>query len=858
MNLPIALEYPIRCPQPLQRLPELAYNLWWSWHPQAQALFEQIDAEHWRAHRNPVKLLRERGAALKRLANEKDFVAAYHAVMRDFDEYMNAPDTWHARTYSRYEKSAVAYFCAEFGFHECLPTYCGGLGVLAGDHTKSASDLGVPFFGVGLLYKNGYFTQRLDADGNQLAEYPAFNFANLPVLPLRQRHGKSLQIAVDLPGRRVWAQCWLVQVGRVSVILLDSDIARNKPRDRRITAQLYGGDRDTRISQEIILGIGGVRVLRALGLAPAVWHLNEGHAAFVCFERMRELRQNEELDFDHAVEAITANTVFTTHTPVAAGNEAFSLPLMDKYFRRFCEQSGIELSRLLNLGLQNGDGGYKFFSMTVAALRLSGASNGVSKLHGQVSRALWKNLWPGVPEAELPIAAITNGVHAGTWMAPEMAALFARHLGNNWRPRLDDPEFWQRANAIPDLELWAVRQNLKMRLIDFVRERLAKQLRRQGASPREIDAAANVLDPNALTIGFARRFASYKRADLIFSDVRRLERLVNDAKRPIQIIFAGKAHPHDRDGQAILRRVYQMTQRRRLQGRVILLEDYDMNVGRHLVQGVDVWLNNPRRPMEASGTSGQKVPLNGGINCSILDGWWAEGYDGENGWAIGQAVDGRSEAEQDRADAQALYEVLEREVVACFYRRDKRGFPSAWIKKVKASMATLIPPFNTAAMVKNYVEKLYVPARQRGEFFKSGRFALAAEAAKIKEYLRDNWPLVHFTHAEMAAPAAAGRNGRRAGAGIEISAGVYLGELPPELVQIEACAVAPSRHGAPEVMRVMPLQAVQRNGDGVCYYRLKLAEKPENSRQWRLRILPKPPALRHKHEMGLIHWQDLQ
>lgn len=871
MNLSIATKHPIRCQKPFQRLPELAYNLWWSWHPEAQALFERIDAKHWRKHRNPVKLLRERGAALKRLANETAFVAAYEAVMRDFDEYMNAPDTWFARTYPFYRKAPVAYFCAEFGFHECLPTYCGGLGILAGDHTKSASDLGMPFVGIGLLYKNGYFTQRLDAEGNQVAEYPAFNFENLPVLPLRQRGGQQLQIVVELPGRRVWAQCWVVLVGRANVILLDTNVARNQPRDRRITAQLYGGDREVRMAQEIILGIGGVRALRALDIAPAVWHLNEGHAAFVCFERMRELRQNEKLDFDDAVEAVAANTVFTTHTPVAAGNEAFSLPLMDKYFRRFCEQSDIELSRLLNLGLQTGDRGYKFFSMTVLALRLSSASNGVSKLHGQVSRGLWKNLWPDIPEAELPITSITNGVHADTWMAPEMAALLERHLGTNWRRHLDDPKFWQRANAIPDLELWEIRQYLKIRLINFARVRLMEQLRRQDASQREIAAAANVLDPNALTIGFARRFASYKRADLIFSDVRRLEKLVNDAKRPIQIIFAGKAHPHDRDGQAILRRVYQMTQRRRLRGKVILLEDYDMNVGRHLVQGVDVWLNNPRRPMEASGTSGQKVPLNGGINCSILDGWWAEGYDGRNGWAIDQAVAGLSAAEQDRADAAALYEVLEKHVIPCFYRRStslsgkpkesrERALPGEWLQKMKASMATVIPPFNTETMVKNYVKKLYVPVLRRGEFFNNARFANAAEAAKIKEHLRESWPLVHFTHAEMAAPAAArrSRHGRMAAPQIEISAEVYLGELHPDLVQVEACSFAPSRNGTPEVMRAIPLQVVQRNSDGVCHYHLKLAEQPETAKQWRIRVLPKHPALRHKHELGLIHWRDLQ
>ncbi|MCI0698068.1 alpha-glucan family phosphorylase [candidate division KSB1 bacterium] len=871
MSLFFAIKYPLRCPQPFQRLPELAYNLWWSWHPEAQALFEQIDANHWHKHRNPVKLLRERGAALKRLANEVTFVAAYGAVMQSFDEYMNAPDAWFMQVYPLHRKSPVAYFCAEFGFHECLPTYCGGLGILAGDHTKSASDLGVPFVGVGLLYKNGYFTQRIDAEGNQVAEYPAFNLESLPLLPLRQRHGRQLQISVELPGRRVWAQCWVVQVGRAKVILLDTNVARNRHRDRRITAQLYGGDREVRMAQELILGIGGVRALRALEIAPAAWHLNEGHAAFVCFERMRELMQTEKLDFDDAAEAVAANTVFTTHTPVAAGNEAFSLPLMDKYFRGFCERNGIELSRLLNLGLQTGDHGYKFFSMTVLALRLSNASNGVSKLHGHVSRALWKNLWPDIPETELPITSITNGVHADTWMAPEMAALLERHLGKNWRRHLDDPKFWRRVNAIPDLELWGIRQYLKIRLINFVRARLMEQLRRQGASPRETNAAANVLNPHALTIGFARRFASYKRADLIFSDVRRLEKLANDARRPIQIIFAGKAHPHDRDGQVILRRIHQMAQRRRLQGKVILLEDYDINVGRHLVQGVDLWLNNPRRPMEASGTSGQKVPLNGGVNCSILDGWWAEGYDGRNGWAIGKAVDGLSEAEQDHADAAALYEVLEKQVIPCFYRRTaslsgkqkesrERSLPGEWLQKMKVSMATVIPPFNTVTMVKNYAEKLYVPALRRGEFFNGARFANAAEVAKIKEHLRENWPLVHFTHAEMAAPAAArrsSRNGHLTAPQVEISADVYLGELHPDLVQVEACSFEPSRNGTPDVIRAIPLQAVQRNGDGVCHYNLRLAEKPESAKRWRIRVLPKHSALRHKHELGLIHWRDL-
>jgi len=842
----VVRDYPIRCQQPFQRLPELAYNLWWSWQPEAQTLFEHIDGEHWRQHRNPVKLLRERNAGLRRLARDMRFLAMYEEVLRAFDEYLNDPSSWHARAHPREQKALVAYFCAEFGVHESLPVYCGGLGILAGDHTKTASDLGVPFIGVGLLYKNGYFTQRIEAQGHQHAEYPNFDFNQLAVLPLRQRNGKLLQIVVDLPGRQVAAQCWLVNVGRAQLLLLDADIARNQPGDRQLTAQLYGGDRDTRMAQEIILGLGGVRALRALGVAPTVWHLNEGHAAFVLFERLAEFMQKQKLTFEHAAEVVAANTVFTTHTPVAAGNEAFSLPLMDKYFRRFAAQNKIELLRLLHLGVQTEKSGYKFFSMTVLALRLSSGSNGVSQLHGKVSRAMWQHLWPDMPAAESPITSITNGVHAETWMAPEMAELFTRHLGKNWRAHLSDANFWRQVETIPDEELWRVRRHQKTCLIDFVRQRLAQQLKRQGASAQKTKTAGQVLKPETLTIGFARRFASYKRADLIFSDVKRLERLVNHAKYPVQIIFAGKAHPQDREGQAILQRVYQMSQRPALRDKVILLEDYDMNVGRHLVQGVDVWLNNPRRPMEASGTSGQKVPLNGGINCSILDGWWDEGYNGDNGWAIGKAIDGLNEVVQDRADAHALYEVLEKDVVPCFYRRDRYGLSRPWLKKTKASMATLIPQFNTETMVKNYVEKFYVPGLRRGELMQSRRCAIAAELAGVKEYLRAHWPLVHIIDASTQTASA------KREAKLKLSATIYLGVLPPNFVEVEACALSPHLNGA---LQSFPLHQKRDDGNGVYHYEITL---PEKTGPWRLRVLPHHPALSHKNELGLACWRDVK
>jgi starch phosphorylase len=626
-----------------------------------------------------------------------------------------------------------------------------------------------------------------------------------------------------------------------------------------------------RISQEILLGMGGVRALRALGIEPGVWHLNEGHAAFVCLERVRELMRDKKLDFEHAVETVKANTVFTTHTPVAAGNESFSLPLMNKYFHRFCDECGIELSQLLNLGLQTGARREKFFSMTVMALRLSTASNGVSQLHGQVSRMLWKHLWPEIPEAESPIMAITNGIHSESWVAPEMMELFEHYLGEDWRAHLDERAFWQRIKDIPDEKLWRVHQHLKMKLIQFVRQRLVRQLQRHHASQRQIKAAEIALNPEALTIGFARRFASYKRADLIFSDIKRLERLVANAKRPVQIIFAGKAHPKDEGGQMILRRVYEMTQRPKLRGKVIFLEDYDMKVGRQLVQGVDLWLNNPRRPMEASGTSGQTAPLNGGLNCSVLDGWWPEAYNGANGWKIGDESIYKSEAEQDRADATALYNVLENEIIPLFYRRDRNDLPRQWVRRMKVSMATVIPQFNTGVMVKNYAEQLYVPAWRRREFFDGDGFATAVEAAKIKEYLRANWPFVHVTHAEIKPDLT---TARRAGSGsslrsaksnrnhsravnFEISAAVYLGELNPDLVQVEVYLVDPQRNGKPETITTIPLQPAHLNGDGVCLYGLKLSQQPERLQNWRLRVLPRHPALSHKHELGLIHWWDL-
>ncbi len=834
--------FPIKCDAPFQRLPELAYNLWWSWHHEAQALFHDIDPEHWLAHRNPVKLLRESGRRLAVLANDRDFVEFYRGVLSLYEDNLMNELTWFAQKYSEHKDGLVAYFSPEFALHECLPIYSGGLGVLAGDHVKTASDLGLPFIGVGLLYKNGYFTQRIDKQGRQQAIYPVLNFAELPILPLNQQNGKRLFVKVELAERAVMVQCWLVLVGSVYLILLDTDAPPNSAEDRLITSQLYGGDREMRMAQEVVLGMGGVRALTALGITPKVWHLNEGHVAFLCLERMRALMKTKKLAFEQACEAVAASTVFTTHTPVPAGNETFELPLVHKYFRGYCKELKLDLSQVLALGLQSEPSGWKYFSMTVLALRLARANNGVSQLHGEVSREMWQPLWPAAPQHEVPITAITNGVHADTWLAVMMSELFDEFLGDGWRQHLADPRFWRKVEKIPHEVLWQVKQEMKYDLIEFVRERLTEQFRRVGTSSAKIKAVQSMLDPEVLTIGFARRFAAYKRADLIFHDLRRLERIVNNKKRPVQIIFAGKAHPRDLAGQAILRRVFQMTQRRALFGKVVLLEDYDMHVGRMLVQGVDLWLNNPRRPMEASGTSGQKVPLNAGINCSILDGWWEEGYNGENGWRFGEAKVYANEVEQDRADASDLYRVLEREVIPLYYRRNRQGWPQRWIERVKQSMITLIPQFNTNTMVQGYAEQFYVPASEREDVFSREHFAVARELARAKEMYHANWAPLHFTGIALKPARAAGQ--------IEITARIYLGALTPELVQAEFY------FESEQVLINVPMKLSAARENGIYEYRVRVSRSLVGKQQTRLRVVPRHPALTLQHETGLICWSE--
>jgi glycogen phosphorylase len=748
--------YPTPDPK-IARLSELAYNLWWSWHPEAQALYEEIDPDLWRkVDHNPVRFLRQASQRrLDRAAGDSAYLARYRAVMDAFDAYMFPPagGTWYARQYPDLPDQLIAYFSAEFGLHESLPIYSGGLGVLAGDQCKTASDLGLPLVGVGFLYPQGYFTQCIDSDGRQQSLYEKLDFAEVPATPAHGPDGQQVIIYVDLPGRRVYAKVWCIQVGRVPIYLMDTDVEQNAPGDRELSARLYGGDQQIRISQEVVLGIGGVRALRALGRHPIIWHMNEGHAAFLQLERIREYVQEDGLPVDAALWAVRSNALFTTHTPVPAGNDAFSFDLMDRFFGSYWGQMGLDREGFLDLARYEYPWGPQF-SMTVLALHTAGLANGVSRLHGEVSRRMWCSLWPETPAPEVPIDYVTNGVHTDSWVDPALAALFDAYLGPNWRDNVDQRATWTNVAEIPDAELWAQHGRAKVEMLGEVRERLANQAMRIGATPAEVNAAARGLDPKALTIGFARRFATYKRATLLFQDQERLKRILNDPDRPVQFIFSGKAHPADEPGKAFIQAIYQMSRRPGFAGKIVFVEDYNINIARQLVSGCDVWLNNPRRPMEASGTSGQKAGLNGIPNFSVLDGWWSEGYDGTNGWAIGAERHYPNDASQDEADVLSLYAILEDEIIPLYYDRDDNGLPRGWLAKMRAAIATIAPDYSFDRMLKQYVTKFYMQAGRLGRKAEADDFSGARAVAAWEARVRAGWPQVSLTatgpeHGEM-------------------------------------------------------------------------------------------------------------
>lgn len=704
-------------PRRIRRLSELAYNLWWTWNPDSQRLFSRIDKELWeQTYHNPVRFLRQvERSRLNAVTNNRYYLEFYDRIFKAFDRYMEAGDTWFNRNYPDLRNRPIAYLSMEFGLHETLPIYAGGLGVLSGDHVKGASDLGLPFVALGFFYTEGYFTQRITEDGWQEASYTRQQFDDLPVHPVVDEDGKPVLISVDLPGREVAARLWEIHVGRVPLYLLDTAVEENSAADRALTARLYTSDLDLRISQEILLGIGGVRALRVLGYNPSVWHMNEGHSAFLVLERAREMVEAGHT-FQDAVEAIHASNIFTTHTPVPAGSDEFPLWLIDKYLANLWPELGLDREQFIDLARHTMPWG-DTFSMPVLALRMSETRNAVSEMHGKVARRMWQHLWPDRRVEDVPITHVTNGVHTGTWLARRLRHLFNRYLGPDWEEHVDDPEIWESVKNIPDDQLWALRRHLKRKLVAYMRERARRLWLSARVHPVQVIASGMLLDPYALTIGFARRFAPYKRANLVLRDLDRLQSIINRPEMPVQIIFAGKSHPDHEGGKLLIQEVYRVVKRAENGGRLVFLEDYDMNLARYLVQGVDVWLNTPRRPNEASGTSGQKAALNGVLNFSVLDGWWPEGYSGENGWAIGEDMEYDDPDLQDESDAESLYDILENEIVPLYYKeRSSDGLPGDWLALSKESIRTLAPQFSMRRMVKEYTERLYLPVMQTRGF----------------------------------------------------------------------------------------------------------------------------------------------
>lgn len=838
-------------PAALSRLDELAHNLHWSWMPGAHALFNAISAELWSAtNHNPVRLLSEaRQSRLDELARSDTFLSQYSMVMSQFDRYM-APDvdTWFRQAHPDKLSRVIAYFSAEYGLHESLPIYSGGLGILSGDHCKEASDLGLPLVGLGFLYPQGYFHQRLDESGWQQAHYRHLPFEALPVAPALDQNGQPLLVSIALPERDIHIRAWQVQVGRCTVYLMDTDVEQNTLQDRQLSHRLYYGDEETRVAWETVFGLGGVRVLRALGIDPAVWHMNEGHSAFMGLERVRELVNGHGLNFQEAVEVVRADTVFTTHTPVPAGNDTFPFPLIEKYFSQFWERLGIERDEFLHFAQQDLDGETRY-SMTVLALKLSGQANGVSQLHGNVSRSMWQFVWPDTPREEIPIRGITNGVHAASWIAPPLQDVYRAHLGQDFLARVHEPETWEDVTGIPDDTLWQAHQACKQALIAHARRNVVQQQERWGESPAAVAQATSILNPDALIIGFARRFATYKRATLLLHDPERLRRLVNDPDRPVQFVFAGKAHPADDGGKHLIQHLFRLAQdpHSSFMGRFVFLEDYGIRMARRLVAGVDVWLNTPRRPHEASGTSGAKAAMCGVPHCSVLDGWWAEAYNGRNGWAIGTERAYKDEPTQDAADALSLYEILENEVVPLFFQRDAHGIPRGWSQVMKEAIRSCAPDFSFRRMMLDYCNQLYFPAMKAGRDRSADGFARAVQLSAWMRWMRAHWSRVAFASVRITPSEIT------VGSQVQIETRVALDMLSPADTCVEAVVYREAVDGAAQLAFAEALPHAGTDA-GLEIFRGELSPSFNGHLGLGVRIRPSHPELLSPCHSGLVTW----
>jgi len=838
-------------PENLSGLYDIAYNIQLYWNPDAIKLFIRLDDKLWQNTRhNPVKMLGEISQdRLDYLATDEGYVLEVKRVQKNLNDYVN-----HVHHISKDKQPCIGYFSLEYGLTEALPIYSGGLGVLAGDHIKSSSDLGINLTGIGLLYQLGYFRQYLNRDGWQQDFYDTNDFYNMPIKEELDDEGNAVEVSVSLPDRMVFLKVWKLSVGRVSIYLMDSNIRKNNESDRKLTAQLYGGDREWRLKQEIILGIGGVRLLHKLGIHVDVVHMNEGHSSFAIFERTRLMMEKEGLSFDEALEVTRKTSLFTTHTPVPAGNDEFNPELIRRYFGNYCrELLGISIDQFLAFGRMTPTNNSENFSMPVLAIRHSSFVNGVSKLHGQVAQSMWQDLWDDVPSEHIPITSVTNGVHLASWLSFEMMELLRRYLGDNWQEKQDRIDSWENINKIPDPELWRVHSVRRRRLIYFIRERLKKQLTEKGASQQLINQSQEALDPETLTIGFARRFATYKRGSLLFRDLERLMKLLDHPTRPVQFLFAGKAHPQDHAGKEIIKDIIHTIDANNLIKQIVFIEDYDMNVARYMVQGVDVWLNNPLRPHEASGTSGMKASANGGLNLSVLDGWWDEAYDRSNGWAIGSGEVYNDHNYQDEVESKAIYSIIENDIVPMFYDSLPDGLPRDWIKMMKNAFISVTSFFNTHRMLKEYSQRFYIPAGQNYDTLSKDNFKNTRELIQWKNKMR-----THFNSIQVGEICF--DNNKNAGTiyqirdRIPISVDIAMGEPAPEDIKVDVYYGSVSEDHTLTDTHIENLGDVSKLEDGRYRFSGYLTCQKTGKMGYRLRITPHHPLTSSPYELNMVTW----
>ena len=839
-------------PKRIEKLSEISNNLWWSWNTEFLRLFKTIDNDLWETcEKNPVKFLKQVSQErLEAVSKNVEFLKEYDKLARQFEDYMNSKNTWFANNYSENKNDLIAYFSAEYGLDRTIPIYSGGLGILSGDHLKSASDLGIPLVAVGLLYKNGYFHQKINGYGDQETEYINIELSNLPINPVKDKNGEDLIIYVKFPKRRLYLKVWQINVGRIKLYLLDSDIEKNNPEDRDVTLRLYGGDQEMRIRQEIVLGMGGTNLLtRALGLNPTIYHMNEGHSAFLILELMKNIIKEKQVSFDVARDIASSKTVFTTHTPVPAGNDIFPLDLVDKYFKDFWPRLGLDREEFLRLGMKPSQILEPGFNMGILALKVAGKKNGVSKLHGAVSRELFGDVWPDIAANESPITYVTNGIHTCSWLSPKLKELYNKYLMPYWQDNIHEDKVWEKINNIPDKTLWETHQDRKEKLLKLVKDNTTQRLRRSGYSYEEINEITSKLNPNALTIGFARRFATYKRATLIFKDLERITQILNNSEKPVQLIFAGKAHPADKEGQDLIKRIHEISMMPQFKGKIFLLENYNIAMSQYLVSGVDVWLNNPRRPMEASGTSGQKASVNGVINFSVLDGWWAEGYNQENGWTIGTNAEYNSYEEQDIADSQSMYRTLEDKIIPTYYNKNEEGISPKWIRIMKNSIISTGGKYSTARMLVDYTNNLYMPLCNLTKKYYQN-VDTVAEYNLWKKNLYINWKDIKITQTNNLDNITID-----AGNNIEVKCEVELPNVDLENITVECYYGKILDNGIVENVSIIPMKLTGKDEENKKYeYTTKIELKTGGNYGYTFRVMPKHEMLLDAENLNLVKW----